>query len=253
MTTPTDARPEAAAQAAQTALLAAAAVAAEQLPSGATLAVGPSDGSLAPTADGTAVSAAFTGAVSGTLVVIVDPSLEEALAGAEGGPLPVVDAIAPALRAAVTATGPSVPGAVQAVDVAAAVAEPDALWVPLVDANSEAQEVVVWVGLLIAQTAIPSGVPSGPAVPVQNAAGRAGMALLRGVEMVVTVELGRTRMSVKDLLALTPGSVVELDRAAGAPADLLVNGRLLARGEVVVVDEDYGLRITEIVEPGAED
>ncbi len=239
--------------AAHAALLAAAAAAAAQLPAGATLAVGPSDGSLAPTADGSGVAAAFTGAVSGSLVVIVDPSLEEALAGAEGGPLPIVDAVAPALRAAVAAMGPSVPGAVTATDVAAAVADPDALWVPLVDANSEAQEVVVWMGLLIAQASVPSGTPSGPAIPTQSTAGRAGMALLRGVEMVVTVELGRTRMSVKDLLALTPGSVVELDRAAGAPADLLVNGRLLARGEVVVVDEDYGLRITEIVEPGTED
>ncbi len=239
--------------AAHTALLAAAAAAAGQLPAGAPLAVGPSDGSMVPTADGSAVSAAFTGAVSGTLVVIVDPALEEALAGAEGGALPVVDAVAPALRAAVSAMGPSVPGPVQAVDVFTVVNTPGALWVPLVNATSEAQEVVVWVGLLLAQTAVPSGTPSGHAIPAQDLGGRTGMSLLRGVEMVVTVELGRTRMSVRELLALTPGSVVELDRAAGSPADLLVNGRLLARGEVVVVDEDYGLRITEIVEPGTED
>jgi len=64
------------------------------------------------------------------------------------------------------------------------------------------------------------------------------------------VEIGRTRMTVKELLQLTPGAVVELDRAAGSPADLLVNGRLIARGEIVVVDEDYGIRVTEIV-PGA--
>ena len=65
--------------------------------------------------------------------------------------------------------------------------------------------------------------------------------------MDVTVELGRTRMTVRELLSLAPGAVVELDRAAGSPADLLVNGRLIARGEVVVVDEEYGIRITEIV------
>ena len=64
----------------------------------------------------------------------------------------------------------------------------------------------------------------------------------------VTVELGRTTMTVRDLLALSPGEVLELDRAAGSPADLLVNGRLIARGEVVVVDEDFGLRVTEIVD-----
>jgi flagellar motor switch protein FliN/FliY len=67
--------------------------------------------------------------------------------------------------------------------------------------------------------------------------------------MEVTAELGRTRMSVRELLSLTPGAVIELDRAAGGPADLLVNGRLIARGEVVVIDENFGIRITEIVGP----
>ncbi len=77
---------------------------------------------------------------------------------------------------------------------------------------------------------------------------RRGIEMLAGVDMEVTVELGRTRMAVRDLLALSPGTVLELDRAADGPADLLVNGRLIARGEVVVVDEDFGLRITEIIE-----
>jgi flagellar motor switch protein FliN/FliY len=71
--------------------------------------------------------------------------------------------------------------------------------------------------------------------------------------MELTVELGRTRMTVRELLGLSPGAVVELDRAAGSPADLLVNGRLIARGEVVVVDEDFAVRITEIVGHGADD
>ena len=79
----------------------------------------------------------------------------------------------------------------------------------------------------------------------------AGIELLHGVDMEVTVELGRTRMTVRDLLALAPGAVLELDRAAGSPADLLVNGRLIARGEVVVIDEDFGLRVTEIVDEKA--
>jgi flagellar motor switch protein FliN/FliY len=71
--------------------------------------------------------------------------------------------------------------------------------------------------------------------------------LLSDVEMAVTAELGRTRMSVRDLLSLTPGAVVELDRTAGSPVDLLVNGTLIARGEVVVIDEEFGVRITEII------
>ena len=65
--------------------------------------------------------------------------------------------------------------------------------------------------------------------------------------MGVTAELGRRRMTVRDLLALTPGSVIELDRAAGSPIDVLVNGTLIARGEVVVIDEEFGIRISEIV------
>lgn len=78
-----------------------------------------------------------------------------------------------------------------------------------------------------------------------------GIEMLHGVYMDVTVELGRTQLTVRELLALTPGTVLELDRAAGSPADLLVNGRLIARGEVVVVDEDFGLRVTEIISDGA--
>ena len=85
-----------------------------------------------------------------------------------------------------------------------------------------------------------------------NGATRAGglggpIELLHEVEMGVTVELGRTRMLVRDILELSPGSVIELDRAAGAPIDVLVNGTLIARGEVVVIDEEFGIRITEVI------
>jgi len=86
-----------------------------------------------------------------------------------------------------------------------------------------------------------------PTARLRPVAGGRGIEMLHGVEMEVTVELGRTRMPVRELLALAPGAVLELDRAAGSPADLLVNGRLIARGEVVVVDEDFGLRVTEII------
>ena len=78
--------------------------------------------------------------------------------------------------------------------------------------------------------------------------GRAGpIELLSDVEMGVTVELGRTRMFVRDILDLSPGSVIELDRAAGSPIDVMVNGTLIARGEVVVIDEEFGVRITEVI------
>lgn len=81
------------------------------------------------------------------------------------------------------------------------------------------------------------------------APGRPGrLEMLREVELDVTAELGRTRMSLQSLLGLTPGTVVELDRLAGSPVDLLVNGTLIARGEVVVVDEDFGVRVSELID-----
>ena len=95
--------------------------------------------------------------------------------------------------------------------------------------------------------AIPAGFQPLTPGPRGAPAVRGGLELLHDVEMEVTAELGRTRMTVRDLLSLAPGAVIELDRLAGGPADLLVNGRLIARGEVVVIDENFGIRITEIV------
>ena len=73
--------------------------------------------------------------------------------------------------------------------------------------------------------------------------------LLLDVPLDLSVELGRTRMSIQDLLNLSPGSVVELDKIAGEPLDILINDRLIARGEAVVVNDKFGVRITDIVSP----
>lgn len=73
--------------------------------------------------------------------------------------------------------------------------------------------------------------------------------LVRDIQVMLTVELGRTEMLIQDILELTPGKVIELDRLAGEPLDILVNGKLLAKGEVVVVDENFGVRITSIIDP----
>jgi flagellar motor switch protein FliN/FliY len=73
--------------------------------------------------------------------------------------------------------------------------------------------------------------------------------LLMDVPLQVTVELGRTHKMVKEVLALGPGSVVELDKLAGEPVDILVNERPIAKGEVVVIDENFGIRVTEILSP----
>ena len=71
--------------------------------------------------------------------------------------------------------------------------------------------------------------------------------VLLDVPLDVTIELGRSRMSIQELLALSPGSVVELDKIAGEPLDIVVNDRLIARGEAVVVNDKFGIRITDIV------
>ena len=76
-----------------------------------------------------------------------------------------------------------------------------------------------------------------------------GLDLIMDVQMRVAVELGRSTMTVEDVLSLGPGSVVELNKLAGEAVDILVNERLIARGEVVVVDENFGVRVTEIVSP----
>ena len=92
-----------------------------------------------------------------------------------------------------------------------------------------------------------SGDGAGPGGSAARGVAGGPIELLHEVEMGVTVELGRTRMLVREILDLSPGSVVELDRAAGSPIDVLVNGTLIARGEVVVIDEEFGIRITEVI------
>ena len=72
---------------------------------------------------------------------------------------------------------------------------------------------------------------------------------LLDVGLNLSVELGRKDMQIRDILALGPGKIIELDKLAGEPVDLLVNGKLLAKGEVVVVDENFGVRITELLDP----
>jgi flagellar motor switch protein FliN/FliY len=74
----------------------------------------------------------------------------------------------------------------------------------------------------------------------------ADLARLHDVPVELTVEIGRTRMTIGETLSLGPGAIVSLNRLAGEPVDLLVNGTPIARGEVVVIDEEFGLRITDV-------
>ncbi len=89
--------------------------------------------------------------------------------------------------------------------------------------------------------------------PNLNPAGGAGeqgnIGLLMDVYMEMTVELGRTRKLIKEILGMGEGTIIELDKLAGEPVDILVNHKLIAKGEVVVIDENFGVRVTEIVSP----
>jgi flagellar motor switch protein FliN/FliY len=75
----------------------------------------------------------------------------------------------------------------------------------------------------------------------------ADLVRLHAVPVELAVEIGRTSMTIGEALALGPGSIISLNRTAGEPVDLLVNGKQIARGEVVVIDEEFGLRITDVV------
>jgi len=75
------------------------------------------------------------------------------------------------------------------------------------------------------------------------------MDLLMDINLPVSIELGRTKMSIAEILGLGPGSVVELNKLAGEPVDVLVNYKLVAKGEVVVIDENFGVRITQLMTP----
>lgn len=83
--------------------------------------------------------------------------------------------------------------------------------------------------------------------PNLSAQGKQNLDLLLDIPLQVTVELGRTKQKVEDILELVPGSIVELDKLAGEPVDVLVNNKLIAKGEVVVIDENFGVRITDII------
>lgn len=78
-------------------------------------------------------------------------------------------------------------------------------------------------------------------------AGQENIGLIMDVPLNVTVELGRTSKSISEILDFAPGTIIELERIAGEPIDVLVNGKFVAKGEVVVIEESFGVRITEII------
>ncbi len=198
-------------------------------------------GDARPDADALAVVGSFHGRPGATLVLVAEAVVAELASATAAGvagdtPLAAADALRPALDAAAAAIGAS--GVETARTESAGRALESDMTVYALQADDET---VAWFGVRITDTHVPA--PTSSSVPTQ----RTSMRVLYDVEMTLTVELGRTRLPLREVLDLAPGAVLELDRAASSPADILVNGRLIARGEVVVVDEDYGVRITQIV------
>ena len=245
--------------------LAAATAAAAVLPSVDPLVAGgaqPGDEQVTTAFTGAAI-AELDGAVSGRIAVLVGEELTQALASSPIEGLDLAAAAQPALDAiAATLGGAAKAARTVELDLVVSDLGPDFTVVPLIGAGIAASVLIQDHLLEGAEAAagapfetVAAQPPQGPSTDAPTATVTPlpirGLEMLHGVDMEVTVELGRTRMTVRDLLALTPGAVLELDRAAGSPADLLVNGRLIARGEVVVVDEDFGLRVTEIVDDSA--
>lgn len=187
------------------------------------------------------------------VLIAASKSIAEAFEGAEG--MTPSQALIPALEAAAATLATGVMEDTKEVDPAAELSSGDWMISTLVaDGMVEAWLAVKEAGSAPtvgeeANESPASPEPTGPvtqanATPEQRAE---SMKLLYDVEMTLTAEIGRTKLAVHDVLDLSPGSVIELDRSAGSAADVMVNGRLIARGEIVVVDEEYGIRITEIV------
>jgi flagellar motor switch protein FliN len=225
------------------------------LPAGGQLSPGPPTRDRPTPPDGSrAACAHFGGAATGEIVVVVGADLIDALKASPMGELDPAKALHPALEAAVSPFGPVVvePAVVLGADDAlTAMADTgQAVYVPLLDGGEVRGVLAIVVGTPETAAAAAAAPAAAAGTAATVIAGRTGLDLLHDVEMEVTAELGRTRMTVRELLSLSPGTIVELDRAAGSPADLLVNGRLIACGEVVIIDENFGLRITEIIASG---
>lgn len=179
---------------------------------------------------GDAVIATYVGEASAELAVqLLDPdALVDGMADA-----PLADRIYGALEAAVVPLGPGRLDIATAGDASAVFTHSSAQVFELQDEDGH---VIGRLSVRMLRT------------PATTAGNSRRLQRIAGVEMDLTVEIGRTRMAVRDVLGLQPGRIVELDRSAGAPADVRLNGRVIAHGEVVVVDQDYAVRITRILE-----
>ena len=221
--------------------IAAAEAFAKQVPASSRLAVRALGASERAVPAANAVVVTFVGKRSADLAVVLrDPRSLDAAAGVAPGleatPLDSSDILRPALEAAVEGLGSGVLGEADPFRAGDLFADPETAAFEL----SGADGFVAWFAIRVRQE------QAGPRSAASGFSEKLGR--ISDVEMALTVEIGRTRMSVREVLGLEPGAVIELDRSAGAPADVLLNGRLIAHGEIVVVDQDYAVRITQILD-----
>lgn len=195
------------------------------------------------------VAATFVGAVTADFALILtDRSFLAAAGGSASAVVSAVDVLRPAMEAAAAVFDAGVLGELREEDAAGLLSDPETTVFELNDGAAPAG----WFAVRVREHGTVQNGRSQDGrtqnVQAQDGAVSARLGLISNVEMALTVEIGRTRMAVRDALALEPGKVIELDRSAGAPADVLLNGRLIAHGEVVVVDQDYAVRITRILD-----
>lgn len=188
---------------------------------------------------GAAVVASFVGERSADLaVVLTNPDTMTAAAGPDSDLVSVADVLRPALEGAADTLGSGVLSDARVEDASALFADPGTVVFALAGRGAP----TCWFAIRVRESGVTGTTPQSQK-SVAHKLGR-----ISNVEMALTVEIGRTRMSIRDLLSLEPGAVIELDRSAGAPADVLLNGRLIAHGEIVVIDQDYAVRITKILD-----
>lgn len=189
-----------------------------------------------PGATGRAVVVAFSGAPGASIAVqIADPAgLDDGSRGEE-----LSDRLHPAFQAAVAVLGTGTLGEGEEVDAASVFTE----------AGAQVFDLVREDGTTVARAAIRID----DARSAASTAGPVRLSRIAGVEMELVVEIGRTRLPVRDVLSLEPGHVVELDRAAGSPADITLNGRLIGHGTVVVADGDFAVRVERIIDQAGND
>ena len=191
-----------------------------------------------PESAASAILASWVGETSADLaLVLIDTAFLAEASGSKSLVKPT-DVVVPALQESAGVLGTGVLSDAIEGDASVLFSDPEADIFELLVAD----DVVGWY-IVRLRSELP------PAASAKSIEGR--LSRLNEVEMTLTVEIGRTRMPIRNVLGLEVGTVVELDRAVGAPADILLNGRLIAHGEIVVVDQEFAVRVTRILD-GAE-